>query len=191
MTTTEREEIEKLTGEIRDRAPVAAAHRAAYNLATHEEFEARLDLLNAAIRAARPAIREIAAPLPILRSGSGCALHGVPKGTNRTAPIVAVQALPSLAVELTEGGSSVGLWWMDAQGDRPNCEDRNCWTYDWKPIAVHKVVETVPLVTVVRGILERIDEQLQGSRLKLARKFDVKAERLRALCTLLGDPEER
>jgi hypothetical protein len=183
----DQQEIETMTQQIRDRAPIAALNRAAYNQATGEEFQARLALLHKALEAARPAIREITDRLPILRSGPGCEIHGVAKGTNTLGAVSGVTVLPSVAVGL-EGDS--WAWWIDVKGDITDCMDRNCWSYDWRPVPAGKVLEVVPLVTVVKGLLERIDEQLSGARLKRARQFDFKAHKLRALATLLGPDAE-
>jgi hypothetical protein len=181
------QEIETMTQQIRERAPIAAAQRAAYNQATGEEFQARLALLHKALDAARPAIRELTGPLPILRSGPGCEVHGVPKGTNTRGNVQAVEVLPSVAVGLV--GDS-WAWWIDAKGDVVDCHDRNCWSFDWRPVTAGKVLEAVPLVLVVKGLLEKIDEQLSGVRLKRARQYDFKAQKLRALATLLGPDGE-
>lgn len=183
----DQQEIETVTAQIKERAPIAALNRAMYNQATGEEFQARLALLHRALEAARPAIREITDRLPILRSGPGCDPHGVPKGTNRLGEVFAVAVLPSVAVGL-QGDS--WAWWIDVKGDVADCMDRNCWSYDWRPVPAGKVLEAVPLVLVVKGLLERIDEQLAGGRLKRARQFDVRAQRLRALATLLGPDGE-
>lgn len=179
-------EIETAVDEIKDRAGAAVIQRAAYDQAASQEFQARLALLHRSLEAARPAIREISDWLPVLRSRPGCDEHGVAPGTNRVGKVHAAQVLPSVAVGLV---AEEWAWWMDVQGDRPNCRDRNCWTYDWRPIAPGKVLEAVPLVTVVRGILERIDEQLSGGRLRRARQLDARTAKLRALCVLLGEPE--